>query len=87
MLREANMLDEELAFFSANKNQWLQEHKGKFALVKGSQLIGVYDSPENAYVEAVKRFGNSPVLIKQISEDEQEIQIPALTLGLLSAHP
>lgn len=80
-------LREELAFFEANRASWLAEHKGKFALIKGSTLVGVFDTAENAYVEGVQRFGNVPFLIKQILEEEPVVHLPALTLGLLRAHP
>lgn len=79
-------LKEEQAFFNANRAKWLAEHKGKFALIKGSTLIGTFDTPENAYVAGVQKFGNVPFLIKQILEEEPVVHLPALTLGLLRAH-
>lgn len=79
-------LKEEQAFFEANKAHWLAEHKGKFALIKGSTLVGAFDTQENAYVAGVQKFGNVPFLIKQILEEEPVTHLPALTLGLLRAH-
>ena len=79
-------LKEELEFFEAHRAEWLAQHKGRFALVKGQQLIGTFDTAENAYVDGVPRFGNTPFLIKQILEREPIVHAPALTLGLLGAH-
>lgn len=79
-------LQQELDFFNVHRERWLQDHKGKFALIKGTELIGTFDTAENAYVAGVERFGNVPFLIKQVLERELEGHIPALTLGLLRAH-
>ena len=79
-------LQKELDFFQANRPKWLQEYKGKFALIKGTELIGTFDTAENAYVAGVERFGNVPFLIKQVLEEEPVGHIPALTLGLVRAH-
>ena len=51
-------LKEEQAFFEANRAALLKEHQGKFALIKGSELIGTFDTDENAYTEGVAKFGN-----------------------------
>jgi hypothetical protein len=79
-------LQQELDFFNTYREKWVQEHKGKFALIKGTELIGAFDTAENAYVAGVERFGNVPFLIKQVLEKEPEGHIPALTSGLLRAH-
>lgn len=80
-------LQEERAFFDANLDLLLKEHRGKFALIKGSELIGTFDTDENAYIEGVARFGNVPFLIRRIEEKEPTAQFPALSFGLMRAHP
>lgn len=80
-------LEEEQAFYEANLGRLLAEHKEKFALIKGSALIGTFDTAETAYVEGLQRFGNTPFLVKQILPEESVAHLPALSLGLLRAHP
>lgn len=80
-------LQEEQAFFEANRAKLLADHRGKFALIKGSELIGTFDNDENAYEVGVARFGNVSFLIKAVEEKEPTAQFPALTFGLLRAHP
>jgi hypothetical protein len=85
-LEEAAMeLQTEQAFFEKNRSQLLKEHRGKYALIKGEVLVGTFDTAENAYIAGVQRFGNVPFLIKQVVEEEREIYLPAMTLGLLRA--
>lgn len=78
-------LEKELKFFEEQRAEWLQNHAGKFALVKGRELVGVFDSDEAAYQAGVGRWGNTPFLIKQILLHDQIEQIPALMYGLVNA--
>ncbi|MDE3068109.1 MAG: hypothetical protein KGJ60_11235 [Verrucomicrobiota bacterium] len=80
-------LEKELQFSAENKTEWAKAHLGKFALVKGSELIGVYDNAETAIAEGAKRFGAESFLVRQVDLEEKDIYIPALALGLLHAHP
>jgi hypothetical protein len=79
-------LERELATFQANLADWLKSYSGKFALVVGDKLEGVFDTPQNAYQVGIERFGNIPMLIKQIRADLDDAAFfPALTLGLIDA--
>ena len=78
---------QELAFFERNRSTLLERHAGKFVLVKGEELIGAYDSAENAYAAGVDKFGDVPMLIKRVQASDPEAALPALHLGLIGAHP
>jgi len=79
-------LREELAFYETMKAEWLLAHEGKFVLIKGKQLLGFFDTQEQAYSEGLKRLGNKPFLIKQVVKEEPIQTIPALHYGLIPAH-
>jgi hypothetical protein len=76
-------LAEELAFFEDQKDQLLQHNKGHFALIKGRKLHGTFTTFEEAYKEGVRLFGNAPMLVRQIVENEPQVRAPALMLGIL----
>lgn len=78
-------LQAEQAYFEQIRSRLLAEHEGKFALIKGSELVGTYDTAENAYVAGVGKFGNVPFLVKQIDREDKPVHLPAMTLGLLGA--
>jgi len=82
----ADVLKAELAYFERIKPELLQHHLGKFALIKGEELLGTFTKRDEAYEEGVKRLGNAPMLIKQIVLQDPVEQVPALTHGLLNAH-
>lgn len=79
-------LRDEIAFFESKRAELLLAHEGKFALVKGSDLVGIYDDQAAAYKEGLTRFGNQPFLIKQVARQDPVQSIPALHLGLIRAH-
>lgn len=80
-------LETELEQFEALKADLLQHHEGKYALIIGTELLGVFDHPEEAYKVGIDKRANVPMLIKHISREEITDTIPALTLGLLGANP
>jgi len=84
--RGVEALREELAFCDAMKPEWLLAHEGKFVLIKGKELLGFFDTLEQAYSEGLKRLGNTPFLIKQVLKEEPVQTIPALQYGLIRAH-
>jgi hypothetical protein len=82
---ENSMFDKELAYYKEHRAEFLAKYEWKHVLIKGSELIGVFDSAEAAYAEGLHRFGNNPFLIKQVLREERIEQIPALSLGILHA--
>jgi len=80
-------LETELEHFRSIKPELLRHHKGKYALIVGTELLGVFDDPQSAYAAGVQQQGNVPMLIKLITEEEHAESVPAMTLGLLRARP
>ena len=78
-------LSQEIEFFEANRQQLLAQHLGKFVLIKGQELIGVFDTDAKAYEEAVRLFGDEAFLIHEIQAEETAQDLPAYCLGLLYA--
>ena len=77
-------LETEQDYFARNKEELLKHHEGKFALISGESLIGIWDSQERAYREGVVRFGNVSFLIKQVLKVEPVESIPLLLVGEVS---
>lgn len=79
------ILVEERRFFQENRASLLQRYSGKFVLIKGHELLGVFDSPDFAYAEGLKRLGNVPMLVVQVLPEDPVARFPALQLGLVRA--
>ena len=80
------MLEQERKYFSEHRDELLAQCPGKFVLIKADELIGTFNTIEEALAEGARRFALKPFLVRQVTAaDEKEINIPALTLGLLRA--
>lgn len=77
------MLEEERQFYAENLASWLGQYPGKFVLVKGRELAGAFDTSAEALAEGARRFGLEPFLVRRVQERQEDISIPALTLGIL----
>ena len=53
----------------------LLREEGKFALVKGDNLVGVYDTYEDALKIGYEKFGLESFFIKRIQQIEKPIYI------------
>jgi hypothetical protein len=53
------------------------------AIVKDDELINVFNTPDEALIEGARRFGLEPFLVRQVEQDEKDVYVPALTLGIL----
>ena len=62
----AEKLVEELNTYEGNKETLLRESNGKFVLIKGNTIIGVYDTQNDAVKIGIDKFGNTPFLVKKI---------------------
>ncbi len=78
-------LQQERKVFLEKQAEWQKTHPGKFVLVKGEALIGVFDSDATAVSEGIRSFGLEPFLVRNVEEKEEAIRIPALMFGLLHA--
>ena len=59
-------LETEIKAYEARLEELEKQHKGKFVVFHGEDLIGVYDTVDAAAEEAVRRFGRGPYLIRQV---------------------
>jgi hypothetical protein len=66
-------LDVEISAYETMRERLEAENMGKWVILRGSELVGVYDSFDAAAEEAVKRFGSGPYMLRQIGA-------PAVTL-------
>jgi hypothetical protein len=81
------VLSEELQYFNESLEEWLKLYPGMVALVKGRELIGVYSTEDEALAEGGRRYQLQPFLVRRVVRKQPEITVPALALGILSAHP
>lgn len=66
----ASNFEKELATYTAKLPE-LQQQSGKFVLIKGDNVEGVFDSYSDALKFGYERFKLDPFLVKQIAPSER----------------
>jgi hypothetical protein len=79
------VLEQERTLYDAYLNEWLQRYADRWVLVRGQELIGVFNTVEEALVEGTRRFGLTPFLVRQVTPSQEPVRIPALALGVLGS--
>ena len=78
-------LERERAWYATHRAEWLTKHAGKWIVVHGESLVGVYDSPSEAYTAGVEATRSEEILVVPLVEPATDFSAPALTLGILRA--
>lgn len=74
-------LDVELGVYLANKDQLVATAEGKYVLVSGNEIKGVWDTYEDALQAGYAAVGLKPFLVKKIQGIE-DVQFVSRDLGV-----
>ena len=66
MSKPANALETELKTFEEHLAEWSAE-EGRFAVIAGTEIIGIFDTYHDAVTAGYGRRGLEPFLVKQIA--------------------
>lgn len=75
-------LQEELEFFERQRLELLERAPGKYVLIKGSEVIGIFDTEIEAARIGYRKIGNEPFLIKHIVEADVPLIFTSFNLGV-----
>ncbi len=65
------MLENEYAYFKANKESIIDSHLNKFVVIVDEQIIAEYDTIEEAIRESLKRYKMGDFLVEFCTTDEE----------------
>lgn len=83
--RTTAMLEQELHFYNEHLGEWLGQYRGRYVLVNGHELVGVFNTADEALADGARRFGLSSFLVRRVEPVQDDVRLPVLTLGLLRA--
>ena len=78
----ATLLDAELQTYEKNRESLLGSADGKFVLIKGEQVIGVYESEMDAINQGYRQLGHVPFLVKQVLKIDTPLNFLSNRLGV-----
>lgn len=59
------MLEKEFKFYVSHQKELVEKHNGKFLVIVGEEVVGVYDSFEDALTESQKKYQSGTFLIQE----------------------
>ena len=72
-----DQLDACIAFFEANRDQFVADHHQQFVVVFDQRVVGFYDDESDAYAAGKSTAGDSAFLLRQcLTEAEDEASKP-----------
>lgn len=76
-----DLLQKEIATYTAQKNVLVGTSRGKFVLIKGEQMLDIFDVKIDAIRQGYERLGDVPFLVKQVVEVETPQNFTSNLLG------
>jgi hypothetical protein len=74
-------LSRENAAFEREREHLLRDHRGKIALIRGDEVVGVFDTLDEALIEGYRRFGMARMLFAEITERDESEFIPHVDIN------
>jgi len=71
------VLGKELAIYKKMRPELLKHHMGKHVVIHGDTFAGAFDTFDTAAREAISQFGDGPYLIREVTEIEPRMPMPA----------
>jgi hypothetical protein len=78
----ASELETEIHHFDEHRAELLRDAAGKFALVKGQRILGVFDTENAAIRHGYETLGNVAFLVKRITEVDIPLNFTSFNLGV-----
>ena len=76
------LLGEEISFYESNKEEFIRDHINRHLLIKGSKLIGSFETRGQAIAAGYRRYGTGPFLVRLTGEDTPVGFVPSLASGI-----
>jgi hypothetical protein len=64
------MLETEFQFYLDHQAEFVAQFRGKYLVIRNTEIIGVYDSDEEAYFQTLKQFEPGTFLIQFCEEGD-----------------
>lgn len=77
-----NVLQQELDFFESHRLDLLARAAGKYVLIKGTTLLGMFETELDAVRAGYRQIGNEPFLIKHVVEADVPLVFATFNLGV-----
>lgn len=77
-----NKLSREIEAYEAKLDSLVAAHEGKYVLLHGDKVLGVFDSQMDAVNRGYRELGNVPFLVRHVSRLEVPMSFISNSLAL-----
>lgn len=81
-MSERERPDEEVAFYEEHFEEFKTKYVGRYLLIYKQELIGDFDSFDDAVEEGIRRYKSGPFLVRQAGEKTTKTSVPLITLDV-----
>lgn len=78
------MFDTELKFFKENQPDLVKKYGGKILVIKDTEVVGVYETTIEAYINALKSFQLGTFMIQPCTPGPEAYTVTISTSELIS---
>ncbi len=78
------MFQKELDFFQKQQEELVEKHDGKTLVIIGNEVIGAYENPLEAYIEASKSYEVGSFMIQPCKPGPDAFTVTISTLGTIN---
>jgi len=72
-MSDNHVLEQELKTYDQNRSRLLVESEGRFVVISGEQILGTWDTYEDALQAGYNQCGLNPFLVKRIERVEEAL--------------
>ncbi len=79
------MLEKEFNYYLENQAQLVKQYNGKFLVIVGESVEGAFDTAQESYIWAMKKYKPGEFLIQHCSQGEESFTVNMYTPQLTFA--
>ena len=81
--KEKGPLAQEQAYYDEHARELLLRYPNRHLLIHGSEVVGHFESMDEAVANGIRLFGEEPFLVRRAGDRQTKFSVPALSLGVL----
>lgn len=78
----SEILELEIQTYEKNRNKLIASSEGKYVLIHKDEILGVFETQNDAIIQGYNELGNIPFLVKQILTIESTLDFVSNLLGV-----
>ncbi len=77
------MFEKELTYFIEHQKDLVKKHEGKVLAIKGEEIVGVYNTPLDAYLKTQENHELGKVMLQPCQQGASAYTATISTIGIL----